>query len=397
MSKREEHPGMERTIWQRMRTGFRQEKYAGMALYFWHGMRFGAWYNLLKKNDFRITWNCLPQIISTSLVTPINSLLYRIQEAVYAKRLKDYEIEHPPLFVLGHWRTGTTYLHELLACDPEFGYPSTYDCIFPSHFLLSGPVARFGFGLVQPKKRPMDDVAVGSDKPQEEEFALCIFGLPSAYTAWALPRRGPAPSSHVDLRDLPAEDKRRWKEGFLWFLRRVSYRCRKPLILKTPQNTARVATLLEMFPDARFIHIARDPITVFPSTMRTWKSMNSIQGLEHPPHDDPWLEDYVLDTFSLLFERYEEDRELIPEGHLTEITYEELVADPKAVLKSIYAKLDLGDFSRAEPAIENYLSGTKEYQTNKYELPEEKQNLIRQRWAPYFKRFGYDVKATASK
>ncbi len=368
----------------------RREKYAGMVLYFWHGMRFGAWYNLLKKNDFRFTWNCLPQIITVSLLTPLNSLLYRLSEAVYGRRIADYKIEHPPIFVLGHWRTGTTYLHDLLACDPEFGYPTTYECIFPNHFLLTGPLARFGFGLVQPEKRPMDDVAVGTDRPQEEEFALCNFGLPSIYVAWALPRRGPIDHSHLDLRDLPAEDKRRWREGFLWFFRRVSYRCRKPLILKSPQNTARVATLLEMFPDARFIHITRDPMTVFPSTMRLWKTMTSVQGLEHPPNDEPWLEDYVLDTFSVLFKRYEEDRKLIPDEQLTEITYEALVADPKAVMKSIYARLDLGDFSRAEEAVDSYLSGTREYQTNVYELPEEKRTLVRKRWAAYFKRFGYD-------
>jgi len=374
---------------------FRRQKYAGMVLYFWHGMRFSHWLELLKKNNYRFTFNCLPQIVTVSLLAPVNSLLYRISEAIYAARLRDFEMSEPPVFVLGHWRTGTTYLHDLLACDPAFGYPTTYQCFFPNHFLLTGAAARFGFNLTLPKTRPQDNVVVGFDRPQEEEFALCNMGLPSNYIAWALPRRGPIDHSHIDLRDLPAPDRKRWIEGFIWFLKRVAYRADKPLILKSPHHTARVALLLKLFPGARFVHIARDPLTVFPSTMRLWKTMTSVQGLENPPLVESWLEEHVLDTFSHMFNCYEEDAKLIPRGQLVEITYEDLVAHPKRVLQKVYTELDLGDFARAEAEVDAYLDKTGDYQTNAYELPEESRVLVRKRWAGYFKRFGYNQNESA--
>ena len=117
--------------------------------------------------------------------------------------------------------------------------------------------------------------------------------------------------------------------------------------------------------------------------------MNSIQGLENPPRDDPWLEPFLIDLFMDLFRYYEEDRPLIPENQLIEIAYEDLVADPKAELRRVYKHLDLGDFARAEAAVDGYLSRTRDYQTNAYELPAEKRALILKRWAPYIERFGY--------
>lgn len=369
---------------------FRREKYAGMALYFWHGMRAGTWIDLLRKNGFRITLNCLPQIISVSLLSPLNSLLYRLSEAVFARRMNEQTINHPPIFVLGHWRSGTTLLHDLLACDEAFDYPTTYQCFFPNHFLITGRLAKLWFGLTLPKTRPQDNVAVGFDRPQEEEFALCNLGLPSIYVAWALPRRGPVDHSHMDLRELPVQEKIRWEEGFLWFLKRVYSLKRKPLILKSPQNTARVRALLELFPDAKFVHIARDPLTVFPSTLRLWRSLTSVQGLENPPEIEPWLEDYVIDTFEHMFRCYEEDSALVPKGQLAEVTYEELVADPRGVMREIYGQLKLGDFARAEPAIDAYLEQTGDYRTNTYELPSDKEKMLRDRWAGYFRKFGYD-------
>jgi len=376
---------------------FKREKYAGMVLYFWHGMRTRTWLALLRKNDYRFTFNCLPQIVSVSVMALLNSLLYRLSEALYASRLRNYTLPGPPLFVLGHWRTGTTYLHDLLACDPAFGYPTTYECFFPNHFLLTGPTARFGFALTLPKTRPQDNVAVGFDRPQEDEFALCNMGLPSNYVTWALPRRGPVDHSHLDLRDLPPAQKQAWIDGFLWFLKRVSYRAGKPLILKSPHHTARIATLLKLFPDARFVHIARDPCTVYASTLRLWRTMTSVQGLENPPHDEPWVEDYVLDTLDHMYKCYREDRELIPDGQLVEITYEDLVADPKGVLQNVYRALDLGDFARAEPQVDAYLENTSGYKTNTYVLPDDKQTLVRERWADYFRLFGYDATAAGRK
>lgn len=371
----------------------RMENHGGFAVYSWHGMTANAWWNLLKKNDFRVSPVCLPQVITVTLFSPVNSLLGLISELRYKRAIEAAKDIEPPVFIIGHWRSGTTYLHDLMACDPEFGYPTTYECLMPNHFLLTESLSRLWFGLFLPKTRPPDNVEVGFDKPQEDEFALCNMGLPSPLLSMAVPRKGPVDLEYLDLKSLAPERKQGWVDGFLWFIRRVAFRQNKRLVLKSPTHTARIETLLKLFPDARFIYISRNPYSIFPSTVHLWKSMNSTQGLQNPANDDPWLEDYVLDTFMHMFNRYEEDRKLIPHGQLAEITYEDLVRDPRGSLQRLYEELDLGDFERTRANVEAYLDNTRDYKTNDYELSDSQRDRIAERWAPYFEKFGYSTVA----
>ena len=95
---------------------------------------------------------------------------------------------------------------------------------------------------------------------------------------------------------------------------------------KSPPHTGRVKVLLEMFPDAKFVHIVRDPLVIFPSTVHLWKTLYSSQGMQKPTFDG--LEEYVLANLTRMYERFETDRELIPAENFCEIRYEDLVADP---------------------------------------------------------------------
>ena len=194
-----------------------------------------------------------------------------------------------------------------------------------------------------------------------------------------------------------AEERNAWEAEFTGLVKRLQFAHGKRLVLKSPLHTARVATLVRLFPNARFIHMSRDPFDIYPSTIHTWKAMGSVQGLHNPlPEDDAWLQEYVLDVFGKLFNAYERDRHLIPEGHLVELRYEDLVANPKGVLRDVYRTLDLGDFSEAEAGIDAYLAPRKDYRRNVHKLSVEERDLIAERWAPYFERFGYGADATSA-
>src|SRR5262249_40574101 len=162
------------------------------------------------------------------------------------------------------WRTGTTLLHELLALDEHHACPTTYQCLAPHHFLMTaGWLPRLLWFLV-PALRPMDNMAAGWGRPQEDEFALCLMGQPSPYLTTAFPTRPPQDPEALAREGMAPRALASWKRTFLPLLRQVVLQSPgKRLVLKSPPHSCRIKVLLELFPDARFVHIVRDPHVVF--------------------------------------------------------------------------------------------------------------------------------------
>jgi hypothetical protein len=309
------------------------------------------------------------------------------QKVIYGRRVARTQIKEQPIFILGHWRCGTTLLHELLILDERHTFPTTWECFAPHHFLLTEWMATRMLGFLLPERRPMDNMLLGWDRPQEEEFAFTNLGMPSPYATIAFPNNPPQFQEYFDLDRVPPADRQRWKETLLTFLKQVTFRNPKRIILKSPPHTSRIKILLEMFPDARFVYIVRNPYKVFPSTVHLWKSLYSTHGLQTPNFEG--LEDYVFDTFNLMFHKYEETRELIEPSRLYELKYEDLVADPVGQMRKLYDQLELGGFEKVKPAIDAYFAEQEEYKTNRYEQPEAERAQIRRHWKAYFERYGY--------
>ncbi|MGV1015559.1 MAG: sulfotransferase family protein, partial [Methyloceanibacter sp.] len=241
-----------------------------------------------------------------------------------------------------------------------------------------------------PKKRPQDDVPVGFDRPQEEEFGMMMLGQGTPYITCAWPRLGPADSDYLDFKGVSEAKREKWARAYMWFYRRLVLKHGgKPLVMKTPANAARLKLLHELFPDARFVYLARNPLNVFPSTVKLWRALYSVQGLHNPPYLDPWLDDYVLDMFARLTEAYEEDRHLIPADRLVELRYEDFVKDPVASMRDIYRRLDIGGFAQAEGKMRAFLAERSEHRVSSYQMPLPLKRKIAERLKPYIDRFGY--------
>ncbi len=355
---------------------------------FWHGMRFMTWVKTLAYNKFDVSLSKLPTAASITIVSCINSLLAFFDGLFYAKRIEQVEISHPPLFILGHWRAGTTFLHELLICDPAHTFPDTYQCFVPHHFVFTEKWLAPLTSILIPSRRPMDNMAAGWQRPQEDEFALCNLGIPTPYLSMLFPKRGEAFPEYLDLQSVNHEQRRRWGTALHHFFQRVTFRDSRRIVVKSPPHTARVRTLIELYPEAKFVHIVRNPYDLFVSTMGLWKSLNEVQRIQGIG-DQAWVEEYVLGSLERMYAAYEEDREQLAENQIVELRYEDLIQDPLNCVRNLYAKLELGDFTRMEPALKAHLTSVKNYHPNHYELDDESRAKVRARWANYFEKYGY--------
>jgi hypothetical protein len=353
----------------------------------WQGCDFFAWLALLFRNRFAVHPRQLHIAVVITFVSFINTLLRLLQTAIFSRAVGNTRIERPPIFLLGHWRTGTTLLHELMICDQRFGYPTTYACMEPNHFLLTERLLSRWLSFLMPASRPMDNMRGGFDRPQEDEFAMCMIGVGSPYSAIAFPNRQPGGQDYLDLEAVPPAGLRRWKQGFEGFLRKLTYRTGKRLVLKSPPHTARIKTLKEMFPGAIFIHIVRDPYVVFPSTVNLWRALYRSHGLQTPTCDG--LEETVLRTFVRLHEKLEEGKKLIGPEQFYELRYENLVKDPVGEMAKLYAHFGFAGFEAYLPRLQEYLANVKNYETNKYQLTEEQRTLVTHRWGDVIRRYGY--------
>ena len=362
----------------------------------WHGMGLAAWLRLLARNRAAVSPSRLGLAASITASAAVNSLLGIWQRAACGRRIAATPIDPAPTFIVGHWRTGTTLLHELLALDPANRCPTTYESLSPCHFLVSDRWLRPALAAALPKHRPMDAMRVSFDLPQEDEVALALLGCPSTFLSVAFPDRPPQDPESLDLDGLSPAARRRWEATWLGFLKALLVRRPGRLVLKSPQHTFRVPHILRLFPEARFIHLVRDPFAVFPSTVHFWSSMGRAHALRARPPAD--LEHSVLETFRRMHDRFEATRALIPPGRLVELRYEDLAADPAAAIRAVYAGCGWPDVEAVLPAVARYTKRTRSYRTNEFApLSAARVEAIRDRWRPYFLRHGYPLVATADR
>lgn len=352
----------------------------------WCGMSLSAWTRLLLRNRFAVGPRYLHLLGLITLSALRNTLLGSLQERVWGKRIRETPIVRDPLFVIGHWRSGTTLLHELLSLDDGHAFPTTYQCFFASHFLLTERYANRILRRALPQHRYLDQVPMGWDRPMEDEFALCSLGQPSPYLLFAFPNR-PQWRESFDLEGLPRELVTGWKQCLIRFLKQITVRQSKRIVLKSPTHTYRLGILMEMFPNAQFIHIVRDPHAVFPSTVYSSKASFLVHGLQRPNFEG--LQDAVIRNYVHMYERFEQARPLLQPSRLHELRYEDLVRDPLGEMRQVYDHLQLGDFERARPRLKAYMAKAVKYRTNPYSVPPELQQRINQLWGPIMERFDY--------
>ena len=356
-----------------------------------------VWWRLLKDNHFAIDWPYLPRSAFVSLLQFGNILPAFLEERRHGKAIAATQIVEPPVFILGHWRAGTTHLHYMMAQDERFCSPNNYQCGRPRAFLgthcqgaENGFLAKLISGLgIFPDKRPMDNVAAALDLPQEEEWPLFLLCGRSPMAGWIFPRHAERYDRYLTLRDLSEEERKSIAELHMWFYKKITLRfAGRRLLLKNPPHTGRIRFLRTLFPEARFIHIHRDPQELFCSMRIFYERYVTLQTMQRITQD--LADETILRRFEMLYQAYFDDLATLPASQHTEVSYAQLGADPVGELKRIYETLDLGGWQAFEPRLRAYLGTIASYERNTLRpLPDPVSERIAQRWGPWASRWGY--------
>ncbi len=301
------------------------------------------------------------------IVSCICTIFGWFDKIVYTLKSKPKDLKDP-VFIIGHWRSGTTFLHNLMCLDNNAGYTTTYQTVFPNNLFafqwLFKPIVK----LLMPDKRPVDNVKLDADYPQEEEFALNNEYVFSYYNWWYFPKKIKSITDEYLLANTadPGEVQK-FKHNYKRFVKRCLMNTKgKRFISKNPPHTARIPWLLEMYPNAKFIFIHRNPYEVVQSTFNFNKSI--LPPLQLQSMDEEQLMDSILYTYTSILEKYYKDKNLLNRNNLLEISYSDLVDKPKRIIESIYKDLLQEDFNKIGGTITDTIKNghaLKEYSYNK--------------------------------
>lgn len=342
-------------------------------------------------------------LVFVPLVASFHALCFALDPLLFP-RLRDVAIR-TPVFVLGHARSGTTLVHRLMSGDERFSAFRLYELYFPS--LLQKKAIRAGAALDARflggrlarrvaaweerrygKTRHIHAMSLGA--PEEDDI---VFYWSCASGMWItkMPYMGELDFYHVD--EQPSRRRRRLLRFYADCVRRQL--ClngpEKIHLSKNPIFAGRVESLIEAFPDARFVVPMRDPGETVPSLL---KLMKVSWGLYH--WDDARMQRSLDVLAAQSLHTYRHPLDVLarhPGTPHAVVDYRELVAHPRATLEGVYAALGF----EMTPAFRAQLDGeeqrARKHETaHRYSLAEFglESGALREGLADLYERFGWE-------
>lgn len=330
------------------------------------------------------------KVFLTTLVILIATPFHWWEELKFKQKLSKFKFEKQPLFILGHWRSGTTLLHNLLCKAPSAGYLTTYQSTFPNN-LGSKWLFKTFMKANMPDKRPSDNVKLNIDFPQEDEFAFCNSQADGYYKFFYFPLNYKLYYERaIHHKKLTEQEINNWYKSYDKVLKKAVLNSKgEQLIVKNPVNTARVNKILKLYPNAKFLYIYRNPLTVFYSTQKFFQKLFPSLWLNSCDH--AFIDEMIFDVYKKLMHDYQDQKALIPPENLIELKFETFEKNPIEEIKRIYDDLLNDDFEAAKPYFTEYFDSLSGYKKNKYSVSKSSVNRIMKEWAYFMDLYDYKI------
>jgi hypothetical protein len=327
------------------------------------------------------------------LINLINKPFRWYERQFINPKIDKQPVREDPVFIIGHWRSGTTHLHNLMNQDRQMGAVTTYQSVFPDTLFnsLGFFIFKNFMRLLIASRRLGDNVRMNAENPQEEEFAIGSRHPFSYYYFWIFPENTlDFYHQFIEFQQVDDRALKQWQHDYLLIIKKaIKYKGATRFLSKNPTNTGRIRTLLQMFPNAKFIHIHRNPVTVFLSTRHFYHKMMPALQL-HTPSEER-LEEIIFSVYDLIMHKYLEERKWIPPENFLEIPFEKLEKDPLGTLHTIYTKFKLPDGEDVRDAFADYYQLSKGYQKNVHHISRQHLDKILDKWDFAMKEWGYEV------
>ncbi|MBP9033785.1 MAG: sulfotransferase [Pseudomonadales bacterium] len=311
-----------------------------------------------------------------------------------------------PVFVIGHARSGTTLAHRLLSGDERFSTFRYWELMLPSltekklvhlvawidRTLLGRRIEKRLDAWEQRKFGPTQHIhKMGLNIPEEDDLIL-QHSCASGFWMTQLPYMGEMDFFHVDQR--PPRSRQRMMRFYRECVRRQLYLNGSHHIhlSKNPTWCGRVQTLIEVFPDARFVVLYRNPYETIPSLLKLlhvgWKRRGTLE--------ESHIRESTRVMAELSYEHYLLPLQVLarnPQVRHADVDYRELTTRPRATIAQVYAALDMEMTPQMDAFLAAEESRARKHETeHRYSLAEFglDDREIRRRLAPLFERFGWD-------
>lgn len=332
---------------------------------------------LARNHVGRIPFRYLGRLLFLLQSTPWTFLFRMFEQLKYHQRIKAVQLPPDPVIIIGHWRTGSTYLHQLLSLDPQFTTARVFQVATPDIFLSAKKYFKPVMQKFLGSKRPMDNVTLAVDEPQEDEYALLKMASGSPLEKLLFQKNDTFFLEPFNALVEGEKQRKNFKQSLSTFYKKILLdEPAANLVIKNPFHTLRLDALLELFPKARFVHIYRNPFHVIPSTRHMWQVVGHQNTFTTPaPIADTGALARVLKGF---LDEVEACKIQHPSAKIFEMAFETLEAEPITTIHQLYNFFEISFSDEYQYALQQYTKAISGYRKNDYPIDQMALSTIKQ-------------------